>query len=193
MTSYSYLSATNGSTFVARRAGMKQANNATTIKTIEEMPKVIRSVGATANRRLLIKRVTLLLQPTRSLTYQRQLHSPGPSSNAGCVEALRRVRDECQFLSSVARLNRRSLHKPGSQQCRCRKDPINSTLNLRAATRAARNWCMGLTRSRNINVHVSSSLRTVEQGPQVLSRAYDRLRLFAMNGTADFGACGMGP
>jgi hypothetical protein len=68
MTSYSYLSATSGSTFVARRAGIKLANNATTIKTTEEMPKVIRSVGATANKRLLIKRVTTIAPTTPIVT-----------------------------------------------------------------------------------------------------------------------------
>jgi hypothetical protein len=64
MTSYSYLSATSGSTFVARRAGIKQANNATAINAAAEIPKVIRSVGATANKRLRIKRVTTIAPTT---------------------------------------------------------------------------------------------------------------------------------
>jgi hypothetical protein len=61
---HSYLSAISGSTFVARRAGMKQANNARTIKTTEEIPKVIRSLGATPNKRLLIERVTTIAPTT---------------------------------------------------------------------------------------------------------------------------------
>ena len=73
MTSYSYLSATSGSTFVARRAGIKQANNATTIKTSGNA-KGHQIRGRYSNKRLLIKRVTLLLQQPDRYTYQRQFH-----------------------------------------------------------------------------------------------------------------------
>src|SRR4030088_1570534 len=55
---HSYLNATNGSTFVARRAGMKQANNATTIKPMETVANVARSVGLTVNNKVVINRVS---------------------------------------------------------------------------------------------------------------------------------------
>ena len=55
---HSYRSATSGSTLVARRAGMKQASKATTIKITETATKVARSVGTTSNNKLDITRVT---------------------------------------------------------------------------------------------------------------------------------------
>src|ERR1700682_2806263 len=54
---YSYRSATSGSIFVARRAGIKQATNATTTRTTTTAVIVARSVGATPNKRVDITRV----------------------------------------------------------------------------------------------------------------------------------------
>ena len=75
---------------MARRAGIKQANNATTIKKTEEMPKVIRSVGATANKRLLIKRVTAIA-PTTPIATPISVNFLVAPSIARRVEVLRRV------------------------------------------------------------------------------------------------------
>jgi hypothetical protein len=56
-TPHSYLKATNGSTFVARLAGMRHAINATSNRLIETKTKVVMSVGVTPNNRLVISRV----------------------------------------------------------------------------------------------------------------------------------------
>src|SRR5205814_6888450 len=54
---YSYLSAIIGSTFVALRAGTKQAPRATPARIIEITKKVVESVALTPNNKLDIKRV----------------------------------------------------------------------------------------------------------------------------------------
>src|SRR5215510_14772913 len=51
-TDYSYLRATIGSTFVARRAGMKLASNAIVARRIETMTKVTGSVALTPYKKL---------------------------------------------------------------------------------------------------------------------------------------------
>lgn len=56
-TYYSYLSAISGSTFVALRAGIKQAINATLNRTSGTAANVTRSVGVTWNNRCDITRV----------------------------------------------------------------------------------------------------------------------------------------
>jgi hypothetical protein len=55
--SYSYLNATSGSTFVARRAGIKLAPSATRNKRTGTATKVTRSVGVTPNNKLDMTRV----------------------------------------------------------------------------------------------------------------------------------------
>jgi hypothetical protein len=55
---YSYLSATRGSTLVARRAGIRHATKATSSKTIGTATKVAMSVGVTPNSKFDIRRVT---------------------------------------------------------------------------------------------------------------------------------------
>src|ERR1700730_1258824 len=55
---HSYLSATNGSTFVARRAGMKHASNATTINTKVTATNVGLSVGSVPKSKFVISRVS---------------------------------------------------------------------------------------------------------------------------------------
>src|SRR5215470_18162243 len=52
--SHSYLSASRGSTLVARRAGIRQATSAISIRTRATMPKVAASVGFTSNKRVAI-------------------------------------------------------------------------------------------------------------------------------------------
>jgi hypothetical protein len=62
--SYSYLNATNGSTFVARRAGIKLASSATTNNNTETAIKVILSVGVTPNSNDSMNRVNANEAPT---------------------------------------------------------------------------------------------------------------------------------
>ena len=54
---YSYLSASSGSTFVARRAGIQQATKATTISSSESPTNVSGSVALTPNSKPFISRV----------------------------------------------------------------------------------------------------------------------------------------
>src|SRR4029450_5419497 len=74
---YSYLSATIGSTFAARRAGTKQAARATPANTTETATNVIGSVAVTLTSRLDIKRV----RPTAATT---PTPIPAPVTRAPC-------------------------------------------------------------------------------------------------------------
>jgi hypothetical protein len=55
---HSYLSATSGSTLVARRAGIQQANNATMASSNATAQSVVGSFGPTSKSRVFITRVT---------------------------------------------------------------------------------------------------------------------------------------
>src|SRR5512146_2095138 len=65
---HSYLSASIGSTFVARRAGKYDAISATPVMTSRTTAKVTGSVGRILNSRLAIKRVTASAPPSPSVS-----------------------------------------------------------------------------------------------------------------------------
>src|SRR6476646_2637351 len=73
---HSYLSATKGSTRVARRAGREQAISAIAVNITGGNKKAIGSVGLTPNRRLFIKRVSAHEAPSPNATAKRAKLSP---------------------------------------------------------------------------------------------------------------------
>ena len=101
---------------MARRAGIKQANNATATRTTAETPKVIRSVGVTPNKKLLIKRVTTIAPPNPIATPMSVSFIPWPIINRkmcrGVAPRARKIHKVVENPAEASRAIKAAAKKP---------------------------------------------------------------------------------